>query len=71
MNTTHEGAIYLHGGRPSSSPSSTSTQRLARVQPFQGDWYTQPKSETDTAIEALLDRREFLGVTLSLRRRRP
>ena len=30
-----------------------------------GDWYTQPKRETDTEIERLLDRREALGVTLS------
>ena len=49
----------------SRSPSSTSTQRRVLVQPFQGDWYTQPKKETDTYIEALLDRREFMGVTLS------
>ena len=32
---------------------------------FQGNWYTQPKKETDTYIEALLDRREYMGVTLS------
>jgi DEAD/DEAH box helicase domain-containing protein len=37
----------------------------ALVTPFDGDWYTQPKVSTDTAIEALLDRRETLGVTLS------
>jgi len=35
------------------------------VSPFDGDWYTQPKRETDTMIERLLDRRETLGVTLS------
>ena len=31
--------------------SSTSTRRRALVEPFDGDWYTQPKSETDTEIE--------------------
>ena len=39
--------------------------RRALVAPFDGDWYTQPKRETDTNIERLLDRREALGVTLS------
>ena len=39
--------------------------RHALVKPFEGDWYTQPKKETETGIERLLDRREFLGVTLS------
>ena len=39
--------------------------RRALVQPFDGDWYTQAKRETDTYIERLLDRRESLGVTLS------
>ena len=38
------------------------------VAPFSGDWYTQPKRETDTQIERLLDRRETLGVTLSFGR---
>ena len=35
------------------------------MHPFDGEWYTQPKTETDTRIERLLDRREYLGVTLS------
>ena len=39
--------------------------RRALVTPFTGDWYTQPKRETNTEIERLLDRRETLGVTLS------
>ncbi len=40
-------------------------RRRALVAPFDGDWYTQPKRETDTEIVRLLDRRETLGVTLS------
>ena len=39
--------------------------RRALVVPFDGDWYTQPKSETDTHVERLLERRETMGVTLS------
>jgi DEAD/DEAH box helicase domain-containing protein len=42
--------------------------RQALVEPFDGEWYTQPKRETDTLIERLLDRREALGVTLSFGR---
>ena len=42
--------------------------RRALVEPFDGDWYTQPKRETDTLIERLLDRRDALGVTLSFGR---
>ena len=35
-------------GAPTRSASSTSTARRALVEPFDGDWYTQPKKETDT-----------------------
>ena len=65
MNTTHEGAVYLHGGRQFEVAELDLDARRVLVQPFQGDWYTQPKRETDTYIEALLDRREYMGVTLS------
>jgi DEAD/DEAH box helicase domain-containing protein len=65
MNTTHEGAIYLHGGRAYEVSALDLEQRRALVHPFTGDWYTQPKRETSTDIERLLDRRETMGVTLS------
>jgi DEAD/DEAH box helicase domain-containing protein len=65
MNTTHEGAVYLHGGRQFEVSELDLEQRRVLVKPFSGDWYTQPKRETDTQIEALLDRRVALGVTLS------
>ena len=35
------------------------------MRPFEGDWYTQAKRETDMYIERLDDRREWLGVRLS------
>ena len=35
------------------------------VRPFEGDWYTQAKRETDMYIERLDDRREWMGVRLS------
>jgi DEAD/DEAH box helicase domain-containing protein len=63
--TAHEGAIYLHLGRSHEVAALDLDGATAFVRPFTGDWYTQPKRETDTAIERLLDRREVFGVTLS------
>jgi DEAD/DEAH box helicase domain-containing protein len=68
FSTLHPGAIYLHLGRSFHVRELDLDARRALVEPFDGDWYTQPKRETDTLIEALLDRRETLGVTLSFGR---
>jgi DEAD/DEAH box helicase domain-containing protein len=64
-STVHEGAVYLHMGRSYEVRELDLDQRRALVAPFDGDWYTQPKRQTDTEIVRLLDRRETLGVTLS------
>jgi DEAD/DEAH box helicase domain-containing protein len=64
-STVHQGAIYLHQGRSFEVRELDLESRRALVAPFDGDWYTQPKRETDTEIERLLDRREALGVRLS------
>jgi len=64
-STVHPGAIYLHLGRSYEVRELDLESRRALVAPFDGDWYTQPKRETDTEIVRLLDRREALGVTLS------
>jgi DEAD/DEAH box helicase domain-containing protein len=63
--TVHDGAIYMHQGRSYEVRELDLERRRALVSPFSGDWYTQPKSETDTEIVRLLDRRTALGVTLS------
>jgi len=65
FSTVHPGAVYLHLGRSYEVEELDLDQRRAVVRPFSGDWYTQPKRETDMAIERLLDRRETLGVQLS------
>jgi DEAD/DEAH box helicase domain-containing protein len=65
FTTVHDGAIYLHMGRSYSVAELDLGNRRALVEPFNGNWYTQPKKETDTYIERLLDRRETMGVTLS------
>jgi DEAD/DEAH box helicase domain-containing protein len=63
--TVHEGAVYMHMGRSYEVRELDIERRRALVGPFDGDWYTQPKSDTDTEIVRLLDRREALGVSLS------
>ena len=65
MNTVHDGAVYLHGGRSYEVSGLDLEGRRAFVHPFDGDWYTQPKRETDTWIERLIEQRSALGVTLS------
>jgi DEAD/DEAH box helicase domain-containing protein len=64
-STVHQGAIYMHLGRSYEVQELDLERRRALVAPFDGDWYTQPKRETDTTIERVLDRRETLGVALS------
>ena len=59
FSTVHQGAIYLHLGRPYEVRELDVELRRALVSPFDGDWYTQPKKETDTWIEALLDKRSL------------
>jgi DEAD/DEAH box helicase domain-containing protein len=68
FSTLHPGAIYLHLGRSFHVRELDLETRRALVEPFDEDWYTQPKRETDTQIERLLDRREALGVNLSFGR---
>jgi DEAD/DEAH box helicase domain-containing protein len=65
FTTVHEGSIYLHMGRSYEVVELDVDARRASVQPFSGSFYTQPKKETDTWIERLLDQRETLGVKLS------
>jgi len=64
-STVHDGAIYLHLGRSYVVEELDLDGRRALVAPFDGNYYTQPKKETDTFVERLLDRRETMGVTLS------
>ena len=66
--TVHDGAVYLHQARPYIVRGLDLDTRRALVEPFEGDFYTQPKKETMTDIETLLDRRSTLGVTLSFGR---
>ncbi|MFL5896462.1 MAG: DEAD/DEAH box helicase [Thermoleophilaceae bacterium] len=64
-STLHPGAIYLHMGQSYEVQELDLHERRAMVERFSGDWYTQPKRETDTWIEEVRYERERLGVMLS------
>jgi len=53
FTTIHPGAIYLHMGRSYEVRELDVEARRAVVDPFEGDWYTQPKKETNVYIEAI------------------
>jgi DEAD/DEAH box helicase domain-containing protein len=64
-STVHRGAIYLHLGRSYEVHELDLARGQALVAPFDGDWYTQPKRETETTIRRVLESRETLGVRLA------
>ncbi len=64
-SAAHPGAIYLHMGRGYEVEDLDVEGRRALVRPFVGDYYTQPKKDTDTYIERVLDQREVGPATLS------
>ncbi|HZS31054.1 MAG TPA: DEAD/DEAH box helicase [Gaiellaceae bacterium] len=67
-STVHEGAVYLHLGRQFLVRELDLEARRAVVEPFDGDWYTQAKKETTTAIEEPLRVERRLGLELSFGR---
>ena len=50
---------------PTRSRTSTCAAGARSCSRSQGDWYTQPKKETETCIEEVRERREACGVELS------
>lgn len=56
--TTHPGAVYMHIGRQYEIEELDLAAHRVLARPFTGDWYTQPKYETDTFIERTLQSRE-------------
>ena len=64
FTTAHPGAIYMHIGRQYEIEQLDTASRTVVAKPFDGDWYTQPKYETDTYIERIDESRELPGGTL-------
>jgi DEAD/DEAH box helicase domain-containing protein len=63
-STVHEGAVYLHAGDSYRVAELDLETRTALVEPYAGDYYTQAKKETTTAIEEPLRSERRLGVEL-------
>jgi DEAD/DEAH box helicase domain-containing protein len=66
FTTVHPGAVYLHLGRSYEVERLDVDARRAVVTPFDGDFYTRPKKETEIFIERVRESREAAGVELSL-----
>ena len=64
FTTVHPGAVYLHFGRSYEVRELDVDGRRAIVDPFDGDWYTQPKKETEVFVEEVTERREVGGIEL-------
>jgi DEAD/DEAH box helicase domain-containing protein len=67
-STVHEGAVYLHLGEQYRVLALDLVARTALIERFDGDYYTQPKKETTTAIEETLRAERRLGLELSFGR---
>jgi DEAD/DEAH box helicase domain-containing protein len=62
--TIHPGAVYMHLGQSYEVQELDLRGRQALVRDFTGDWYTQPKKETETYIEEV--RRQRMVGTVEL-----
>jgi DEAD/DEAH box helicase domain-containing protein len=67
-STVHEGAVYLHLGESYLVRELDLQARTALVTPYSGDYYTQAKKETNTAIEETLRTERRCGLDLSFGR---
>jgi len=67
-STVHEGAIYLHLGESYLVRELDLQARTAVVTPYSGDYYTQAKKETATAIDETLRTDERCGLELAFGR---
>ena len=65
FSTVHPGAIYLHLGRSYEVAELDLGAARAAVRPFDGDYYTQAKRETEVYVERTRTTRSALGVELS------
>jgi DEAD/DEAH box helicase domain-containing protein len=62
--SVHEGAVYLHLGEQYLVQALDLEAAVAVVAPSGVDWYTQPQTDTQTAIEATTKTASVLGVEL-------
>ena len=67
-STVHDGAVYLHLGEQYLVRELDLEARRALVEPFAGDWYTQPKKDTMTEIAEPLRTERRLGLDVTFGR---
>ncbi|TML16829.1 MAG: DEAD/DEAH box helicase [Actinobacteria bacterium] len=67
-STVHEGAVYLHLGESYLVRELDLRARAALVTSYKGDYYTQAKKDTNTAIEETLRTEHRCGLELSFGR---
>ena len=67
-STVHEGAVYLHLGESYLVRELDLQARTAIVTPYKGDYYTQAKKDTNTAIERALRTERRCGLELTFGR---
>jgi DEAD/DEAH box helicase domain-containing protein len=67
-STVHQGAVYLHLGESYLVRELDLQSRTAVVTPYRGDYYTQAKKETTTAIEETLRTERRCGLDLAFGR---
>jgi DEAD/DEAH box helicase domain-containing protein len=67
-STVHEGAVYLHLGESYLVRELDLQARTAVVTPYNGDYYTQAKKDTNTAIEEALRTERRCGLDLAFGR---
>jgi DEAD/DEAH box helicase domain-containing protein len=68
FSTIHEGAVYLHLGEQWLVRELDLAARRALVEAHTGDWYTQVRKETNTAVEEPLRTERRLGLELTFGR---
>ena len=69
VGPSHEGAVYLHLGESWHVSDLDLDERVARVQPFAEQWYTQAQTRDDDRDRRAARRRaQALGVDLAVRR---
>src|SRR5207245_1352983 len=67
-STVHEGAVYLHLGESYLVRELDLQGRAAVVTPYVGNYYTQAKKETSTAIDERLRTEQRCGLELTFGR---
>ncbi|MEA2459460.1 MAG: box helicase protein, partial [Thermoleophilaceae bacterium] len=65
FSTVHPGAVYMHLGQSYEVQELDLRSRQALVKRFDGDWYTQPKKETETFVEEVRAQRYVGDVELN------